>query len=79
MSKKCNKCGEVKELTDFYKQTNLLKVVNGEASITQISNEISGLIEGIKGWLWEIRQYKYAVNKNSLIYGSNCRDKYPTK
>jgi len=22
MSKKCNKCGEVKELTDFYKQTN---------------------------------------------------------
>jgi hypothetical protein len=42
-----------------------LKVVNGEASISEISDEISGLIEGIKGWLWEIWQYKYAVNKNS--------------
>jgi hypothetical protein len=28
-----------------------LKVVNGETPITQITNEISGLIEGIKGWL----------------------------
>jgi hypothetical protein len=28
-----------------------LKVVNGEKSITQISDEISGLIESIKGWL----------------------------
>jgi hypothetical protein len=28
-----------------------LKVVNGEMPITQISDEISGLIEGIKGWL----------------------------
>ena len=45
----------------FYKETNLLKVVNGETSISEISNEISRLIEGIKGWLWEIRQYKYAV------------------
>ncbi len=36
---------------NFYKQTNLLKVVNGEASISEISNEISDLIEGIKGWL----------------------------
>ena len=44
----------------FYKETNLLKVVNGETSISEISNEISRLIEGIKGWLWEIRQYKYA-------------------
>jgi hypothetical protein len=42
-----------------------LKVINGEASITQISNEISGFIESIKGWLWGIRQYKYAVIKNS--------------
>ena len=50
----------IKPVIDFYKQSNLLKVVNGEASISQISNEISGLIEGIKGWLWEIRQYKYA-------------------
>ena len=43
----------------FYKETNLLKVVNGETSIAEISHEISRLIEGIKGWLWEIRQYKY--------------------
>ena len=55
----------IKPVIDFYKQSNLLKVVNGEASISQISNEISGLIEGIKGWLWEIRQYKYAGNRNS--------------
>ena len=45
---------------NFYKETNLLKVVNGETSISEISNEIGRLIEGIKGWLWEIRQYKYA-------------------
>ena len=36
---------------DFYKQSNLLKVINGEASISAISGEIIGLIEGIKGWL----------------------------
>lgn len=41
----------IKPVIDFYKQTNLLKVVNGEASISQISDEISGLIESIKGWL----------------------------
>ena len=47
----------------FYKETNLLKVVNGETSISEISDEIGRLIEGIKGWLWEIRQYKYAVKE----------------
>ena len=36
---------------NFYKETNLLKVVNGETSISEISDEISRLIEGIKGWL----------------------------
>ena len=36
---------------NFYKQTNLLKVVNGETSISEISHEISDLIEAIKGWL----------------------------
>ena len=41
----------IKPVIDFYKQSNLLKVVNGEKSITQISDEISGLIESIKGWL----------------------------
>ena len=41
----------IKPVIDFYKQSNLLKVINGEGSIGEISNEISGLIEGIKGWL----------------------------
>ena len=34
---------------EYYKQSNLLKVINGEASISEINSEISGLIEGIKG------------------------------
>ena len=36
---------------DYYKQSNLLKVVNGEAGISEINSEISGLIDAIKGWL----------------------------
>ena len=39
----------IKPVINFYKQTNLLKVVNGEASISEISDEISDLIEGLKG------------------------------
>tara|TARA_E500000178_G_C16586431_1_gene558425 strand:+ start:58 stop:630 length:573 start_codon:yes stop_codon:yes gene_type:complete len=39
----------IKPVTDFYKQSNLLKEVNGEASISKISDEISGLIDRIKG------------------------------
>ena len=39
----------IKPVIDFYKQSNLLKVVNGEASISAISHEISDLIESIKG------------------------------
>ena len=50
----------IEPVIEFYKQSKLLTVVNGEKSITEISDEISGLIEGFKGWLWEIRQYKYA-------------------
>ena len=34
---------------DYYKRSNLLKVVNGEAGITEINVEISGLIDAIKG------------------------------
>ena len=34
---------------NFYKETKLLKVVNGETSISEINDEISRLIEGIKG------------------------------
>ncbi len=34
---------------DYYKQSNLLKVVNGEARISEINSEISGLIDPIKG------------------------------
>ena len=36
---------------DYYKKSNLLKVVNGEAGISEINSEISGLINAIKGWL----------------------------
>ena len=36
-------------LIDYYKQSNLLKVVNGEARISEINSEISGLIDAIKG------------------------------
>ena len=39
----------IKPVIDFYKQSNLLKVVIGETSITEISSEISGLIKAIKG------------------------------
>ncbi len=36
---------------DYYKQSNLLKIINGEATIDEINVEISGLIERFKGWL----------------------------
>ena len=39
----------IKPVIYFYKQSNLLKVVNGETSISEISIEISDLIEAIKG------------------------------
>ena len=39
----------IEPVINFYKQTDLLKVVNGEASISEISDEISDLIDGIKG------------------------------
>ena len=39
----------IKPVIDFYKQSNLLKVVNGETPITEINNEISDLIDSIKG------------------------------
>ena len=41
----------VKPVIDFYKQSDLLKEVNAEASIAEISDEISGIIDSIKGWL----------------------------
>ena len=41
----------IEPVIDFYKQSNLLKVIDGENSISKISDEISALIEGIKGWL----------------------------
>ena len=34
---------------DYYKKSNLLKLVYGEATITQINSEISGFIDSIKG------------------------------
>ena len=41
----------IKPVIDFYKQSKLLKVVNGETPISEISDEISDIIKGIKGWL----------------------------
>ena len=37
----------IKPVIDFYKRSGLLKEVNGEQSISKISNEISALIDGI--------------------------------
>ena len=37
----------INPVIEFYKHSNLLKVVNGEGSIAEINSEISGLIEGI--------------------------------
>ena len=34
---------------DYYAKSNLLKVINGEAKISEINTEISGLIEAKKG------------------------------
>ena len=39
----------IKPVINFYKESNLLKVVNGETSISEITKEISGLIESFKG------------------------------
>ena len=41
----------IKPVIDFYEEIKLLKVVDGETSISGITNEISGLIDSIKGWL----------------------------
>ena len=41
----------IEPVINFYKQSNLLTVVNGENSIDEISKEISGIIDSIKGWL----------------------------
>ena len=41
----------IEPVIEFYKESKLLSVVNGEKSISEISDEISGLINGIKGWL----------------------------
>jgi adenylate kinase len=39
----------IKPVIDFYEEIKLLKVVDGETSISGITNEISGLIDSIKG------------------------------
>ena len=41
----------IKSVVNYYKQSDLLQEVNGEASIAEISDKISGLIDSIKGWL----------------------------
>ena len=37
------------EVLEYYKQSKLLRVVNGESEISKINIEISGLIDAIKG------------------------------
>ena len=39
----------IRPIIDYYEQSDLLKVVNGEATISEISDEISALIKGNKG------------------------------
>jgi len=39
----------IKPVIDFYKQSNLLKVIDGEGSVSEICDEISDIIKGIKG------------------------------
>ena len=39
----------IEPLINFYKKFNLLKVINGEATIPEINDEISYLLESIKG------------------------------
>ena len=34
---------------NYYNKSNLVKVVNGESTISEINSEISGLIDTIKG------------------------------
>ena len=41
----------IRPIIDYYEQSDLLKVVNGEATISEISDEIRALIKGNKGWL----------------------------
>ncbi len=41
----------IRPVINFYKQSNLLKVIDGEGSIAKINTVISGIIDGIKGWL----------------------------
>ena len=38
-------------ILDYYKGFDLLKVVNGESTISEINTEISDLIDALKGWL----------------------------
>ena len=40
----------IEPVINYYKKSNLLKVVNGETTIGEINGEISDLIEAIKGW-----------------------------
>ena len=41
----------IEPVINFYKSSNLLTVIDGERSIAEISDEISGLIDSIRGWL----------------------------
>ena len=41
----------IKPVIEYYRKSNLLRLVNGEDSIVKISKQIGDLIEDIKGWL----------------------------
>ena len=41
----------IEPILDFYKHSNLLSVINGEGSISEINKEISDIIDSNKGWL----------------------------
>ena len=55
----------IEPVIDFYNQSNLLTVVNGEKPISEISDEISGLIEGIEVDFDRLDNINTQENKNS--------------
>ena len=46
--------------------------------LVKLAMKLAALLR-VSRLIWEIRQYKYAENNNSLKYGSYCRDKYSNK
>ena len=51
---------------DFYKQSNLLTIVNGEKSVAEINSEISDLIETIKGSMAQASKSRKEYSLNDI-------------